>query len=236
MNPIEKKTPRLTNAQLLLPYAAPYFAYVAIGSLPGNPLSMESVYLLRLLIVIPILIWAWRKYVSLTGPNNPVLSIVTGIFAGIIGTFIWIVLLSLFAGSDETPWTEKGFILCLAAAGLVVPVFEELLMRGYVFRLVLQWDIGRKTGVKNAFEKAYHEKSIQNVEPGAWTFKAVALSTVIFTLGHAVNAWPASVAYGLLMAFLWIIRKDLLTCIVAHGTTNICLAIYIWLTKQWFLW
>lgn len=62
------------------------------------------------------------------------------------------------------------------------------------------------------------------------------ISTVVFTLGHEVSQWPAAIAYGLLMAALWINRKDLLSCVIAHGVTNIALALYIWNTRQWGLW
>jgi membrane protease YdiL (CAAX protease family) len=71
---------------------------------------------------------------------------------------------------------------------------------------------------------------INNFEPGAWSMAAILVSTVAFTLGHQVYEWPAAILYGFLMVFLWISRKDLISCIVAHGTTNFALALYVYLS------
>jgi len=38
------------------------------------------------------------------------------------------------------------------------------------------------------------------------------------------------------MCVLYIIRKDLLSCMVAHGTTNFGLALYVYYTGHWQLW
>jgi hypothetical protein len=38
------------------------------------------------------------------------------------------------------------------------------------------------------------------------------------------------------MAALWIVRKDLLSCIVAHAVTNLGLGLYVRATGSWALW
>jgi hypothetical protein len=58
----------------------------------------------------------------------------------------------------------------------------------------------------------------------------------VFTSGHSPHEWPAAVAYGLFMAFLWIARKDLITCITAHAVTNIALAVFVFATGKWQYW
>ncbi len=90
-------------------------------------------------------------------------------------------------------------------------------MRGFVFRVALQWDLLRRQKTPKAFSAALDEASIFNVAPGQWTVYAIVISTIIFAAGHVVAEWPAAIAYGLLMALLWILRKDLISCIVAHG-------------------
>lgn len=230
------KTLAMTNKELLFTYVVPYVAFVAIASLPRSWLSFEWNYAVRLLVVVPLLIFAWRYYTSLTGPKNPLVSAVVGTFAGILGTVLWIVLLQPFTSSEGEPWSRAAFTLRLMTAGLVVPVFEELLMRGYVLRLALQWDLARKAGQEDPFGKAFYESSINQVSPGSWSVPAVIISSFVFALGHQTREWPAAVVYGLLMAALWITRKDLLSCMVAHGTTNIALALYVWMTQQWKLW
>ena len=48
--------------------------------------------------------------------------------------------------------------------------------------------------------------------------------------------WPAAIAYGLLMCILWARRKDLLSCIAAHATTNVALAAFVLMTGRWEYW
>jgi hypothetical protein len=226
----------LTNRQLLLPYIVPYLAYVALASVPGEWLSREVNYGLRLLVVTALLLWARRWYCSLTGPGSRLVSVFWGVAAGVAGTGLWIVLLAPFVpATNESDWSGLAFVLRLVAAGLLVPVFEELMMRGYVFRLALQWGQERKKGGP-ALQAALDERSLEEVSAGEWSWTAVIVSTLVFAAGHGMPEWPASIAYGLLMCALWAWRRDLLSCIVAHATTNIVLAAYVWTSGNWQYW
>ena len=227
----------LSNRQLLLPYALPYLAFVAIASLFGDIFSKEVNYALRIIALTALLLWARRWYCSLTGPKSPWVSTLVGTAVGLFGTAVWIVLLNPFVDSEtNSDWSASAFMLRLIAAGLFVPLFEELMMRGYILRLALQWDQERKRGNPDALQTALDERSINDVKPGAWSWWAVVLSTLAFTAGHAVVEWPATVVYGLLMAGLWVYRQDLLSCIVAHSVTNIALALYVLHSGRWYLW
>lgn len=227
----------LVNRQLILPYAVPYLAYVAIASLLGDLVAPEVNYGLRFVVVVLLLAWARRWYCSLHGPQAPGVSVVVGLAAGLVGAVLWIGLLAPFVDQRPTaPWSNGSFLLRLAAAGLLVPVFEELMMRGFIFRLALQWDQARRQGDRQALQTALDERSVNEVRPGEWSWPAIALSTAAFTSGHQLQEWPAAIAFGLLMSFLWVYRKDLLTCIVAHAVTNITLAGYVVLTGSWHLW
>jgi uncharacterized protein len=225
-----------TNKDLLLPYLAPYLAYVAIASTLENQLTHEWSYAVRLLAVPALLAWSWKRYAPLVGPRNPVMSVMFGLSAGLLGTVLWILLLYPFALEGAAPWSDTAFWLRFVSAGLVIPICEELLMRGYALRLAFQWDMARRAGIKEPFERAYYEQSINQVAPGSWSVLAVAISTIIFVSGHHIREWPAATVYGLLMAMLWIVRKDLLSCVVAHSATNICLALYVRTTGHWSLW
>jgi len=228
---------KITNRDLWFPYLAPYFAYVAIASIFRERVPIEWVCLMQFVIVGALLMWAWRKYVPLTGPRRPLTSIVVGGVVGIFGCLLWILLLKPFVDPlGGEPLTDLEFPLRLAGVSLLVPIFEELLMRGYVFRMALQWDQARKDKVADPFNKAFDDDNIMQVEPGAWSTLAVAISTITFTLGHHLDAWPAAIAYGLLMAGLLILRKDLISCIVAHSVTNFMLALFVRSTGQWGLW
>jgi len=171
------------------------------------------------------------------GPGSPLVSVLVGIVAGLFGLVLWVVLLTPFVGDiDNTAWSGSAIALRLFAAGLLVPVFEEILMRGFVFRLAFQWGEARRLQEDEPLISSLDEKNIDDVAPGAWSWTAVVVSTLVFTSGHNVYEWPASIVFGLLMSLLWIVRKDLLVCIVAHATTNISLACYVMITGRWNLW
>ena len=228
---------RVTNRQLVLPYAAPYLAYVGIASLLSAHLAVEFTYLLKLIVVPLLLVWAWRWYCPLKGPNSVLVSMLVGAGAGLVGLVIWLSLLAPFVSpGDGTPWSLQAFLLRLLSAGFLVPIFEELIMRGFVFRLALQYDIARKNREKGPLYIALDQRSVNEVEPGSWSWLAVILSTVVFVSGHTLQEWPAAAAFGFFMAFLMIYRKYLVVCITAHAVTNISLACYVLLTGKWHYW
>ncbi len=231
----------LSNRDLIIPYFAPYLAYVGIASLFQNILPIEVNYILRLIVVPGLLVWAWKWYLPLTGPKSLSGSFFYGVGFGLVGLVLWCVLYAPFTEPNTTAWSTSGFYLRLISASLVVPVFEEIVMRGYVFRFVLQWDQIirnkiKKQKINSYLLKVLDESNISVVRPGAWSVPAVLISSIIFAAGHTVPEWPAALAYGILISILWIIRKDLFSCIIAHATTNLTLALYVYFTGHWELW
>lgn len=227
-----------TNRDLLMPYAVPYLAYIGLAVLVGQEwISRELSYILKIIIVPLLLFWAWKWYVPVKGPRSTIGSIIWGAVFGILGLAAWLILMAPFIDVAGESWTGSAFILRLLAASLIVPVFEEYLMRGYIFRVAFQWDEIRKQKIKgSAIHEALDNRRIDDVAPGAWSVAAVIISTVAFTVGHLTVEWPAAVVYSILMSILWIVRKDLLSCMVAHGVTNFSLALYVYFTGHWGFW
>ncbi|MBF0468887.1 MAG: CPBP family intramembrane metalloprotease [Desulfamplus sp.] len=229
----------LTNRDLLLPYFVPYFAYVGIASMLANVISIELNYLLRIAVVTPLIFWAWKWYAPISISGQRFLSIAWGVGTGLAGCLLWCLLLAPFidqAGEGTKPWSTQGFLLRLFAATLLVPLFEEIAIRGYVLRLALQWDQGRKNKVAEPLMEALDRSSLFDVKNGEWTVAAILISSIAFTLGHNTVEWLAAFAYSLLISWLWIKRGDLLSCIVAHGTTNFALALFVFNTGSWGFW
>jgi len=142
-----------------------------------------------------------------------------------------------FIDIEGEPWSGTGFVLRLLSASLIVPVFEELFIRGYILRLAFQWDENRKRKtIDTPLSKALDSDTINDVSPGAWSYMAITISTIAFTAGHLMIEWPAAIVYSVLMSVLWIVRKDLLSCMVAHGVTNLGLALYVYYTGYWGFW
>jgi membrane protease YdiL (CAAX protease family) len=225
-----------SNRALLIPFVLPYAIYTGIASLPPGWLSPEASYLARLVGSGLALVWAWHHYPPLVGPRGANGSILLGVLIGIVGTIVWVLLVAPFAPDGASALSTRAVLLRLAATTTLVPLFEELLMRGYLLRIVVQWERARAVGATDPFGVAFDRSSIHDVEPGAWTPAAVAVSTLLFTLGHGIVEWPAAIVYGLGMAALWIWRRDLLSCVIAHAVTNLSLGLYVVATGTWEAW
>jgi len=222
------------NRSLLFFYLAPYALYVTI---PMAIESQELIYTLRLLLVPLVLLFCWKKYIPLNGPNAISSSVIIGAATGILGCALWIALTIPFVPKEmAAQWSPQAFALRLAAATLIVPIFEELLVRGYLFLLVLQWQTAKKKGSHSPLSEALDDCDVGTVEPGAWSVTAILISTLLFASGHQVFEWPAAVVYGLLLSMLWIVRKDMISLISAHAVTNFCLALYVFYTGNWGIW
>ena len=251
-NQTETESIETTNRDLLLPYCLPYLAYVGIASLSQDRIPVEASYVLKIIIVPLLLYWGWKWYIPVTGPRKISGSIVYGVIFGVAGLGVWCLLMAPFIDLAGEPWTGTGFLLRLFSASLIVPVFEELLIRGYILRVAYQWDMKRRdTTGRNINQKTNRLESkkrvtplnqaldhhrINDVKPGAWSVMAIFISTIVFAAGHLPVEWVAAIAYSILISVLWIIRKDLLSCMVAHGTTNLTLALYVYLTGHWGFW
>ena len=239
--PRSKAAHDIVNRGLLIPYAVPYFAYVGIASFiasfGGGWLNEEVGYVLKILVVPGLMLWAWKWYVPVFGPKDRMESVWAGIAVGVIGLLVWLLLMAPFIDIVGEPWEPVPFFLRMFSATLIVPVFEEYFIRGYFLRAAYQWDMNRKTmSAKEALLRTLDEDNIKTVPPGAWSVAAVAISTIAFTVGHLPAEWPAAIAYSLLMTALWVVRKDLLSCMVAHATTNLMLALYCYFTGDWGFW
>jgi membrane protease YdiL (CAAX protease family) len=155
----------------------------------------------------------------------------------VAGTALWIALSWPFIGPGGEAWGELDWAMRALGSSLLPPVFEELLMRGWVLGVAVEWDRARRApGARRALDQALDERSVHELEPGAWTPLALALSSALFALGHAPAHWPAAFAYGLLMCGLWIARRDLVSCVAAHATTNLVLALWVRASGNWALW
>ena len=227
---------RPSNRELLLPYALPYLAYVGIQALFGDWLGRTGVYAVRLAAVSALLAWGWPRYRPLRGPLALAGSITVGVLAGIVGTALWVGLASPFIGPAGEAWSELDWGLRLLGSTALPPLFEELLMRGWLLGFLVEWDRARRAGAPHPLDRALDEHSVHELEPGAWTPLAVAVSSAVFAIGHAPAHWPAAFAYGLAMCGLWIARRDLVSCVAAHATTNLVLALYVRTSGNWALW
>jgi membrane protease YdiL (CAAX protease family) len=146
-----------------------------------------------------------------------------------------VTLLMPFAAEAES-WAPRDWWLRMLAAVLVVPLFEEQLMRGFMLRFGTQWSTAKKRGAEDPFGEAFDKESVHDLAPGKVSAFGAVLSIALFTAGHHFIEWPASIVYGGLMVWLYAWRKDLLSCVTAHAVTNLLLALWVRGTDAWGLW
>lgn len=225
-----------SNYSLLFTYVAPYFAYVLTLMLPESLVPKPWAYGLAIAASAAGIAWAWRWYVPMRGPRSPLGSVVAGAAVGVVGTALWLAIKAPFYEAGGEPWEPAAFWMRVLASTTVVAVFEEMLFRGLVLRGAITWDRLRQAGSQDPLGEMLHDHGPQDVEPGAWTGWAVLISSLAFATGHQPGEWVAAIAYGLLMAGLWVWRKDLLSCVVAHGVTNLTLGLWVLWTGQWSVW
>ena len=105
----------------------------------------------------------------------------------------------------------------VASAVLVVPVMEELFWRDYLWRQIL---------APNDFKLA---------EVGEFDWMPFLLVPLAFATVHGV-CWPTAIVWALMIGALLVYTKSLGACIIAHGVTNLLLAIYVLQKHAWDLW
>ncbi len=213
-----------------LGFTAPFALYIAalaVERLMG--LSPAILYPLRLCAVVAALLIFSRPYLNLR-QVFPIRSVLVGVAV----FFLWIVpdlLLNyrhgvLFenplvgsAASTIPVWlrTNLPFLAVRVVGGsLVVPILEELFWRGWLMRWLV-------------------DQNFLKVPLGSYVRSAFWVVAILFASEHGPY-WEVGLAAGIIYNW-WVIRtKSLADCILAHATTNACLAAYVLSTGSWGYW
>ncbi len=218
-------------------YVAPFVIYLVGTALVGR--FSESVYpvgysLVAMAVAASLCVLVWGK-----GIVKPHWRVSWAIVFGFVGIIYWIVICHLqpeqklgallpdFLKPGErvayNPFEQLGdglrvwAFIVVRGLGLavLVPLAEELFWRGFLLR----WFI---------------DPEWEKVQLGEYNLQSCLLVTFMFTLAHP--EWLAAAGYCLLLNGLLYWKKDLWLCIVAHGVSNLVLAVYVLATGQWVLW
>jgi len=193
------------------------------------PLSPGVLFPLRYVVVLGVLVFVSRPFVSLK-PSQPLASAGLGIFVFVI----WVSPDLLFHyrhhwwfenaitghAASSLPLALRANVLFLAIRVLssvaLVPVVEELFWRGWLMR----WWINR---------------NFLMVRVGTYQAAAFWLVAVLFASEHGPY-WEVGLVAGILYN-LWIIHTgNLADCVLAHAVTNGTLAVYVLVGGQWQYW
>ena len=113
------------------------------------------------------------------------------------------------------PWIYLWIVFRVVGASVVFPIMEELFWRGFLIRWL----------VKENFQK---------VAIGTFTWPSFLITSALFASEH--NRWLVGLMAGVVYNLVLYRTKSLYACMIAHGVTNLALAIFVLTTDQWTFW
>jgi exosortase E/protease (VPEID-CTERM system) len=211
-----KREPAMNPAA---PYLVPLMVLVATAMVARIFAgSFESLYPLRIIAVAAVLslyrnrvaTLGWRGSAWATGP-------------GALIFFLWMALepppspSSIPGGLALLPgWAAAGWLAFRAlGSSLTVPLAEELAFRGYLVRKLTAADF-------------------ETVSDGRFSLFAVIASSLAFGAMH--GRFLAGTLAGVALAITFRRRGQLADAVVAHGTANALIAVYVLSTNRWSVW
>jgi CAAX prenyl protease-like protein len=201
-----------------------------LGSLGITPAAYPAIYALRIAVTAAVIIAAWpslRRWLGRPSWWPPLLGI------GLVVPWIVLAVLQREAGwgggvgerPSFDPFTAFGggtplawAFLVLRFIGLVaiVPVAEELFLRGFLMRFV----------VHDEFWK---------VPFGTLTVAAAGACALYAAVSHPAELVAAVGWFAVVSGIAAATRKPI-DCVLAHAGTNLALGAYVVATGNWWLW
>lgn len=183
-------------------------------------------YPVKATIVLAVLVYFWPRYGELkqrpwSRPGDLGLSLLVGFLvylAWVQMDWPWAVQGDLGGYNPFQAGNATGELLAtarVAGAVLVVPVMEELFWRSFLIRYLIS-------------------ARFQSVQLGMFTPFSFLCTVVLFGLEH--NLWLAGMMAGAVYTILLYRTGRLWSCILAHATTNLALAIHVLVTEEWWWW
>lgn len=208
--------------RLFLPFALPYFAYVALGLIPD--VIVRS--LARLLVVGSLLVF-FRKEYRFGPPLKPIdcAWMLAGAAAAVA---LWIASLRL---CYALPWWRPAFEAARSAeysplyvllrgfnSALLVPVFEELLCRAFIPEIFLAGQAAR-------WDRTWLDRRPAPLDrPPVWGLP-LAAAAAFFALGHDNVAMAPALLYFLFTGWIYARTRSFRVVVGIHGLTNLALTV-----------
>ena len=213
-----------------IPYVAPY-ALFALGGFVGSQLFGKEYLslLLRTFLSAAALLYFWRKGAY---PELSLRPSILAILVGVCGYLLWVLPEDLLSVLPKLPhvsefdpdeagpgWRGSLLTLRLMSGALVVPIFEELLLRSFLVRYL------------EAMRTEHGEfRRIPIGQVSRFSFWGV-----VITMAVTHDRWLRGGAYSALMLGLYK-QKRMDGVIWAHAVTNLCLGIHVILRSDWRFW
>ena len=214
---------RAAEQNSAMPYLLPMLMILAAGMISRAVSGkFEWLYPLRF-FAAAVTLWVFRRrYAALDWRVGWFAPAIGGLFA-----VVWVVLHRLStvppdngigAGLNAAgPAAVAVWVVCrILAAVVTVPIAEELAFRGFLIRRVLSPDF-ETLGMKSA------------------TPLAIAVSSIAFGAMHGRD-WIAGTLGGVIYAAVLVRRGRIGDVVAAHATTNLLLAAWVLVYRDWSLW
>lgn len=200
----------------------------------------QWIYPLQTVVTLALVAFWWKNY-TMRPVNAGVAA--WSVAAGAVGIAVWILPSWLYVrglapsipwlgftsrageGFDPTIWADQPVVywsvvgMRFVRMVVAVALAEELFWRGFLWRTL---------------SDPYRDFS--QVPHGQWNWKSLAVVVALITVAHSGPDRAASVVWGLLISLLYVRTKSVGACVIAHGTANLLLGIYVMVTRQWGFW
>ena len=110
----------------------------------------------------------------------------------------------------------NSLVSFITSGPIIAAVVEELVIRSWLIRFIVD---------PNKWDK---------VKIGTYTFLSFAITVAFFGFAH--NRWLVGIISGIIFNLWLYYRKDIFSCIQAHASANLFLALYVVLTQAWYFW
>jgi CAAX prenyl protease-like protein len=231
---------RVVAASPQMPYVAPFMTFLLlmwIGGYLGDDLFPWA-YALRTFGALAVALVFWKHFPPLGKPH-----LFWAVVFGLVVAFGWVAIHKWFAaqswyestqwlGKDAKPGSEgwydpydrlgTGLALWLflfvriGGAAIVVPIVEELFWRGFVLRVLINW---------NRFE---------TIALGTFTWTSFIGCSLLSAAEHPM--WEVGILCWVVYNLLFYWKKSLLFLMVTHGVTNLALYVYVVAARDWVFW
>lgn len=211
------------------PYVAPFAVFALFTYGGGQWPGAAHLWYLAKTVVVGTTLWAFRHRYPELGwsrrPGNWAIATVVGVVVLVVWVTPEKALAPLMMGDPSgfdpyafgfgTGLTGGVIAVRILGASVVVPVMEELFWRSFLMRYLIDADF-------------------QRVSLGA--FSTLSFVAVATAFGFEHHRWVVGIFAGIAYGGLLVWRRDLFTCILAHGVTNLGLGLYVLKTGQWHFW
>ncbi len=228
--PRPRKKQSLRERMPWLPWVLPFALFLVLTSLEGAYVDYYPWFYTAKMALVTIVLLRLRRFLPEAAPNKAGLALAVG--SGLVLAVLWVAIDHVTPHFPKLLGTRIGYnpfhelpnaggrllFLLVRFYGLVVvaPICEELFYRGFLLRLVTDFDDFRR------------------VPLGRFSTTAFAVTVVLMAASHP--EWLSALVFSAAMCALLARTRSVFACIVCHGVTNLALGVYVLAARDWKFW